>query len=60
MLKKLARSLLKHLPDGSVVPVLSGPLKGYRWMLHSGVHTFGGEYMSRNLPELLSRWSNQG
>jgi FkbM family methyltransferase len=40
MLKKLARFFLKQLPESTVVSVRSGPLKGYRWMLHSGVHTY--------------------
>jgi FkbM family methyltransferase len=40
MLKNLARALLKQLPKSTVVSVRSGPLKGYRWMMHAGVHTY--------------------
>src|ERR1700692_1299441 len=40
MLKNLARWLLKQLPNSTFVSVRTGPLKGYRWMMHSGVHTY--------------------
>lgn len=55
MFKTLARSLLKNLPKSSVVPVMSGPLKGYRWMLHSGVHTYWRGVYEPELAEALEQ-----
>jgi hypothetical protein len=36
----IARRLLKFLPDSTVVPILQGELKGYKWLLHSGVGSY--------------------
>ncbi len=36
----ICRSLLRMMPESTVVPILCGPLKGYKWLLHSGVGAY--------------------
>jgi FkbM family methyltransferase len=52
MIRHLSGSLLRLLPRNTTLPVLSGPLKGTRWIMHSGVHAYWrGVYE----PELTGR-----
>lgn len=56
-MRKVVGPLLRLLPDSTVVPILSGPLKYSRWLMHSGVHTYWrGAYepeLSRALHRLV-------
>jgi FkbM family methyltransferase len=53
-MKQLARQLLRLIPDSAIVPILSGPLKGSRWVFGSGAHTY---WRGRYEPALAARMS---
>ena len=54
-MKDLIRALLKYLPQSTVISVRSGPLKGYRWMMHSGVHTYWRGVYEPELAQALQK-----
>jgi FkbM family methyltransferase len=54
MIKELARNALRLVPPNTIVPILSGPLKGSRWVFGSGAHTY---WRGRYEPALAMRMS---
>ena len=54
-MKKQLRYFLKSLLVGVTVRVRSGPLKGMRWSLFTGVRFIRGDYSQRVLPRLLDQ-----
>jgi FkbM family methyltransferase len=59
-LGKLIRSPLSILPKSTVVPILSGPLKGARWIIGSSVHScWAGTYELSKL-NLLCKFLRAG
>lgn len=55
MLKQLLRSALRYVPDGSVMPVLSGPLRGTRWLIRSGTLGYWLGTYEPQMQQLLHR-----
>ena len=57
---RVARAALRGFPRGTVVWIARGPLKGYRWVMHSGVHTYWlGNYEPETV-RILSEWVKPG
>src|ERR1035437_8712500 len=53
ILRSLSRSILGLLPRNTVVPIFRGPLKGSRWIMTSGVHTYWRGVYERGLTRQL-------
>lgn len=51
----IARRCLRLIPDEAVLPILSGPLRGYRWIVGSGRKAYWFGIYERHFQRLL--WS---
>lgn len=60
MIRRIARAILWLLPRSTVVPVVSGTLRGSRWILHSGTHGCWAGTYERPVQRLFEQFVAKG